>query len=167
MIADTIYKKHFKRRIKRRNFLALDNKNTKSKWLKTSAVVNNIDFDDMDEQFDEVDLIPEKEWFETLVPISKWFMNTLITNHPIINMINDSARMFPKHSKFNMLMMTLIQVSFLNALWFNAAGNQGCGNPDMPFSEKIQNSIVNMVATSVMSMPIMVNIGKMLRVPEK
>lgn len=104
---------------------------------------------------------------EKLTPIVQYFMNTLVTSHPIINMVNDSARMFPKHSKFNMLMMGLIQVAFLNALWFNASGSAGCGNDEQSASDKIADNIVNMVSCAIVSMPLMTNLGKMLRVPEK
>lgn len=40
-----------------------------------------------------------------------------MTNHAVINLVNESARMFPKHSKFNMLGLTLMQQSFLSCLF--------------------------------------------------
>jgi len=100
-----------------------------------------------------------------VLPIAQFFVNTLLNNHAVINLIRESARMFPKHSKFNMLAVTLMQLSFVNCLFYQGQGAPGCGNPSI--IDKIQDSIVNVVVAIVFNMPIMTFISGKLRVPEK
>jgi len=61
--------------------------------------------------------IEEKTVQERLAPLVKYFFDQLVQNHQIINLMRESARMFPKHAKFNVLMVALIQLSFMSCLF--------------------------------------------------
>lgn len=158
-ITDNIYKKHFRKRIKKRNFDVYDGANNhkgKDGDAKEYPFYRDEDFENLE----------EKTIVEKLVPILRFFFDTLMTNHQVINLMRESARMFPKHSKFNMLLLALMQLSFMSCLFFQSAESIGCGNPETPFAERIADSIVNVCMAIIFTLPVLTFAGKNLRVPE-
>lgn len=158
-ITDNIYKKHFRKRIKKRNFDIYDGANNhkgKDGDAQEYPFYRDEDFENLE----------EKTVIEKLIPIMRFFFDTLMTNHQVINLLRESARMFPKHSKFNMLALALIQLSFMSCLFYQSGDSMGCGDPEKGIAERIAESIVNVCMAIIFTVPVLTFAGKNLRVPE-
>jgi len=104
--------------------------------------------------------------------IGKYFLKTIKRFHPVLDFITVSGPMFPRHAKWNVVMLNLLMNAFVNCLFLNLnpAVITGCG-PDMSVGDEVIGYVLKQmfscIATAIIISPAVTMATVLLCVDQK